>query len=158
MDSHVVSAVEDLLRSEDYQQQLHDWADRTGAQLDDRPLHPVVRDILVRHLALSGFTVDEVRGVLGVEGFQSFLDAKVVRDTVDDDDPDGDFPPGETPDPADRGGVIKELGYASTVIADTAIWYLVALQGRSALARYFRAIRIPGASTYAGQVMGDMPA
>lgn len=79
-----------------------------------------------------------------------------------DDESDGEYPPGEEPEPHDRSKTVSAGTYSQGFLLSNAIEYILGTDSPEKLLTYLKLSRIPHAKKYAGQILalitlhGDM--
>ena len=156
-----VEDLKSLYESEMYHNLLKEFSKRSKEPLDTRQqnateLYHLLTDTKRQYLILN-LPFEEVLTEFEKykNEFLNYLLAfyEFFTEESDNEHPDGEFPEGEEPGEDDKSEIIETFGISKTFFLNKFCeFYLLKVDDKEQLLHYLKAIRIPYAKKYAGQI------
>jgi len=141
--------VQSLLRSPALAEVQEDVVRKIGSRiLSEHAATPFQRE-----LSYAGIPADAIHDLLQNERELLVRFATICQLASGSGDADGEFPPGEEPDPEDRSETVAVLGHSNGFIIHHGIMLLLARRGSADLMTFLKWRRIPFAARYRRELL-----
>ena len=145
--------VQELVGSDTYKDLLLKVKDI--ANIDIEPEYEgVLANLDLAKITRAKIDLIDISRVLG-ESSKQIISYSVAKINLfsDDDESDGEYPPGEEPEPDDRSKTVSAITYSQGVLLGNTIEYILGTDSPEKLLTYLKLSRIPHAKKYASQIL-----